>query len=811
MCSDVCVVTTKFLIRAPVELPADTVSEQIIPKTRKGSWFGSIPRKRKREDTAKPILETLMTEEPPNIAPEVESTPLQTASPTVNSDPQPASPPIDNISVEPPNQTPPYNVPPTSWPPTTPPRPVPQNVQGVLSKPTHLDLLSPAISISSVDDFVPQLKSSSSLLIPAPPQNLVPIGVGGVGDVTTAAMTGTATSRFTLRIPLLGRPKIPLNQAVAVAQAEDIRNSTPTTPVNGDSTTPLSTPTTEEAQTSGVLAVPPNTSAWQVDLLFHVLISSLSLDVLSEQVDQSQSVGITTLEDTSNTVKELVTEQTREIQDDSQVQQDAAAPPPNSWWNYIGWAGTQPSETTQLPTISIDVAPAIEHTESAGTEFLSAVSTESPTIISNTQSPPSPAQSLPNSDAGSTTKPVSVASFEGQSSWLTPWSWYSSSAVTPPPLQSPLPPVEEGNEQGLTESQMIKETALARDSQPPAAATRSSDPASEGDKDTTENDGKDYPDEVNPIRSTAGANRSGWTSFFMAKSIKSVTEDGEKNPIGKETNNSGMEVMEIPDPEDLPPDPTATTTAASATPTMAPSSTSTMAAIVNQFVPRSSAPSIKSSSSRAPRSPTQLLKEIEKEPERGEKEPKKKDPPAPPMTNSESVKEITKKGPERPSSPSPSKRSGTSTPISPRNGPPNLILPMWEDTFHAPPRSLLPVSMMHKEDGGAESGVTGTIKMLWSRGWEVAGMGSVKGKERAGIQGPGVDGGQVSELGDFGKPLPRALNVVGDKMDPKVSNGTCRIVVIGIAGWSPGAVTRKIAGGVSSIFPFSIDATFNHS
>jgi len=547
---------------------------------------------------------------------------------------------------------------------------------------------------------------------------------------------------------------------------------------------------------------------------------SLSPDVLSEQVDQSQSVGITTLEDTSETIKDLVTEQTQESQDTCQTRQDSTAPPSDSWWNYVGWRKTQSDGITKLPSISIDVAPSMEHTESTGTEFLSAVSTESPVVLSNTQSPLSTVPlPLPDSDADDTTKPASVASSEGQSSWLTPWNWYSGSTATPPLPRSPLPPVDEENDGGLTESQMIKEAALARDNQPPTATAQPPTLAPESDKATAtvREDGMYYSDEVNPIRSTAGVNRSGWTSFFMAKSIKSITEDGEKKPLGNETSGGEMEVMEVPNLEDLPPDTTTTatttTTAAPAAPTPTPSGTGTVAAIVNQFVPRSSASSMKSSSSRVPGSPAQpLRKEIEKEQEREEKEPKKNHPPAPPLTNSESVKkETTEKGSERSSSPSPSKRSGTSTPISLRNGPPNLVLPTWEDIFKTPPRSLLPLSMMRKEGGEAEFAVTKTIKMLWSRGWEVAGMGSVKGKERAGTQGASADKRQAldtSELGDFGKSLPRALNVIGDKVDPKVLHGACRVVVIGIAGWSPGAVTRTIAGGVSILPRFVDPATF---
>jgi len=266
MRSAICVVAARFLIGAPVEPPTDTVSEQVIPETRKGSWFGSISRKRKRKDTVQPALETLVTEELPNTLPEVEFTPPQTASPTTNDEPQSVSPLAgDNTPVGPPKQTLLNNVAP-SWPSTSPPRTTSQDVQGVPLKPSHLDLLSPTISISSIDDLVPQPKGSPALSIPVPPQNPVPISVGGVGHVTTTGMTSATASRFTLRIPLLGRPKIPLNQAVAVAQAEDIRDFSPTTPVSGDSSTPLSTATTEEAQRPGIPAVSSNTSAWSADL-----------------------------------------------------------------------------------------------------------------------------------------------------------------------------------------------------------------------------------------------------------------------------------------------------------------------------------------------------------------------------------------------------------------------------------------------------------------------------------------------------------------------------------------------------------------
>ena len=702
--------------------------------------------------------------------------------------------------MEPPIQISPDHAPPP-WPTTSPQPTEPRNVQGVLSKHTHLDVQSPTISISSVDDVVPQPKSSSPLPISVRSQSSIPVTIGGVGDITTG-MAGSTTSRFTLRLPLLGRPKIPLNQAVAVAQTEDIRNSTPVTPVASDTTTHLTVDTTEGVQRPDVSTVSSNTSALKAGLLSWILTLIFSSDVLSEQVDQSRSVGVTTLEDISKAVEELVTEQsTSETREDSQAQA-TATPQPGSWWGYVGWGGAQPGEAALPPSMSVDVAPSMEHAESAGTEFLSAVSTESPVFLSNTQSPlvsplPPPTQ---DSDKGDTSKPASIASSEGPSSWLTPWNWYPSTGSTPPPPRPPLPPVEEESERSLTESQLVREAALARDAQPTLVATQSPAPASDtgGVTDTMRED-KVYADEVNPIRSTIGANRSGWTSFFMARSVKSITEDGEKKPIGNEHGNNEMEVMEVPGPEDLPPGVTVTATTTTAAPANfapASSNTNTVAAMMNQFVSKSSAPSIKSSSSKVPGSPAQPLKEIEREQARGEKEPKKKEPPAPPLTNSDDVKkETARKVSERPSSPSPSKRSGTPRPMSP----PNLVLPTWGDTFHAPPRSLLPISMMHKGDEGAEYVVTKAIKSLWSKGWEVAGMGSAKGKERAGTRRASGEAGP-SDLGDFGKTLPRALNVVGDQIDPKLLQGACRIVVIGVAGWSPGAVTRKIAGGVSFSF-----------
>lgn len=68
----------------------------------------------------------------------------------------------------------------------------------------------------------------------------------------------------------------------------------------------------------------------------------------------------------------------------------------------------------------------------------------------------------------------------------------------------------------------------------------------------------------------------------------------------------------------------------------------------------------------------------------------------------------------------------------------------------------------------------------------------------------------------YGTQLPKALEVLGQAFDSTSLNEKCRVVVIGVAGWSPGAcvgcgdtfvltrsnyagaVTRTLAGGVSA-------------
>jgi hypothetical protein len=82
---------------------------------------------------------------------------------------------------------------------------------------------------SSIDEEVPRLS------VVTPPNTPGPASVTQNSSGSTAKLSSLnpSTSRFTLSIPLLGRPKIPLEQVVAVVVAEDRQMSEPDQAVRG--------------------------------------------------------------------------------------------------------------------------------------------------------------------------------------------------------------------------------------------------------------------------------------------------------------------------------------------------------------------------------------------------------------------------------------------------------------------------------------------------------------------------------------------------------------------------------------------------
>lgn len=353
---------------------------------------------------------------------------------------------------------------------------------------------------------------------------------------------------------------------------------------------------------------------------------------------------------------------------------------------------------------------------------------------------------------------VSVTSAETShsqgSAWYSPWAWYEYAvpSTTVPPGEgagaAASGETEGGAAKPLTESEMVKEEALARDAEDGAKTPRPLEVDQAAPAGRSE--------EINPIESSISSYRYGWTSFFSSNSslaTKTLTAGSEV-----QRDENGVEVMNIDEDEDTiaKMDGTAPGEASISTTTLALAPTSATSEPVSRHKRKDS------NVPNPPPSPTPKKPEARKK------------PLAPPLTISDSVKRDTAKSDvarrRQSGSPAPSKKSGTNTPPvpAPPTPPPNLVLPTWSDTFHTPPRNAIPAPPSNK--------ISKTMRfvntVLFSKEGSDAGKAKAKGKER--------------ELSTFGKALPRAWDVVQDKVHPDFMKGSKRVVVIGIHGWFPG-------------------------
>ncbi|KAF8264922.1 hypothetical protein EI94DRAFT_1737298 [Lactarius quietus] len=251
---------------------------------------------------------------------------------------------------------------------------------------------------------------------------------------------------------------------------------------------------------------------------------------------------------------------------------------------------------------------------------------------------------------------------------------------------------------------------------------------------------------ANPIQSSIATNVSGWASFFSSKTLlaKRIT-DIEYREEG------AMEVMEIDDGDEE----RAGTAMLVATSEARPGNDAARETQASKMGPAS------------PRSPS----------------------PSPKPNVKPEKKPEELKGSKRVSvSPAPSKGSGRASPRVP--APPNLVLPTWEDTFLSPPRS----TALQPETSSA---FTKTVRfvsgMLFARDDGTSSTGKGKAPSR----------GDDRSFADFGRDLPRSWDVIGERLDGDILRGCRRVVVIGIHGWFPGAITRTVLGeptGTSSKF-----------
>ncbi|PVF92514.1 hypothetical protein CPB86DRAFT_791078 [Serendipita vermifera] len=521
----------------------------------------------------------------------------------------------------------------------------------------------------SVDSTVPSLPPSPKREFLQPLTTLVPVSNASVTSL------GSSSARYTLTLPLLGKPKMDLKQT--------LKGVVEVTGVEGLTATPSRANHQISNEVIAVEVVPdPET-------------------IQSTQGSSAASIA------------------------------SSYQPPPSSasWWPF--WSGAPPAAPTegssnpsQLNTSDLGNIPPAAPSSVAGDSHIASSSGSIQEESQQAEVPPVPSSA----------------------SWFGFWPWGAEGAE--PPTQ----PTK-------TEAELIKEEALARGNQP------SSLPTSPGtvvpDQPTPRPDS-----EQNPLAQDMIDNRASWASFFSlraAHGAKKVTVQGEFEE----------EVMEIDVNAEVPPSATqAHSVSVTATP-----------AIVGKKV----AGIIASGTS------TPLSK-----PRSSSAGPGRRDPPKPPLTDSDSIRQKVVSGSnttKRSSSATPSKRS-LPPPAVPKA--PNMILPTFGDTFYTLPRALPPHTRPTtlKKVGRLVSGVLGITS---SGGGQVPNDEMREWQARSGANVPRSYEGLRSAR-DVGKDLPRVGEVLGIQDVGRIRDCK-RVAILGVHGWFPGTIMRTLLGEPTGTSP----------
>ncbi|KAI0945874.1 hypothetical protein AcV7_009996 [Taiwanofungus camphoratus] len=612
-------------------------------------------------------------------------------------------------------------------------------------------------SVSSVDEEVPRprLVSSNSPAMPSGPAVLHSQDDRAIGKKPSITSLNPSTSRFSLRLPLLGRSKVPLQEVVHVGEVTDRGKAVESGHVQ------------DSEQSDDVQSVHPSPS-----------ICSPSTDALKNLTTAPIPIESSELSSGSSPSDQSRTSPTQDgsvCEDDKTPKADPRVASASSWWDYVGWSSS--SKTNHATAINDAIEPSKLQTPTSHStpkhlkdvKSLPQTSEITDTIVQ--QEPPHlqqvQEQTVQENSSKPNQKPSSIFSAETaksqNSAWYSPWAWYYSSSKltsndTPKSEASSAEPAEISSEATKTESEMVKEQALARDDSTPIPTTPAPAPAPEIAPVSSASVSPLDKESKNPIESSISTSRSSWVSFFTTRGLltKNVANDN------KERDETGMEVMTIEEDQDED-----KLSNSGSTPVAVPDGKRSVQQSLPQISP----------SQRSPLPPS--------------KQEYKKFVGSLSITDSRKA-ETTKQAIARSPSPAPSKVSAA----SPRPSPPNLILPTWEQTFRSPPRSnILP------KPQSAKSKLSKTFSLvseaLFSK--DEPGQGKEKGKER--------ETEREARFIHFGKELPKALDVVGEQLNPYILNGGCRVVIIGVAGWSPGPVTRTLAGGFPSSSNKFVDMT----
>ncbi|KAK7035510.1 hypothetical protein VNI00_011803 [Paramarasmius palmivorus] len=532
------------------------------------------------------------------------------------------------------------------------------------------------------------------------------------------------------------------------------------------------------------------------------------------------------------------------------------------------------SQSVPPPLIASD--PSSESQSSVATVKPS--SSEVTTVKATPMTQATEASTIPDSKAPS----IRSSDTAARGSWFAPWTWY---APEPASVKDEQDQREESDPNTMTASEKIKEEALARQRSLEA----------EQEQDTQPQPQHEQSEEVlstpisNPLDQTITTRySSGWASFFgtVSKRTKLITEHGE----AVKRDENGMEVMDLDENEELPAEQEeqgsnekpknkdlervkkAEGANSSGSGSRPASTRSAPPAAATSEIPEPERKKAKKEKSREGKEgkkgapPTIIVSDairqegeslLGKERDKSKKSPTSSVKSAPPNTSTPS------------SSPSPTerkdkgKKSSSQPPAAANSSLPNLVLPTWADTFHTPPRSIVPASarsrlgLNNKNDvNPSMMGKLGRVSKWLLGSDQVPGHGVKRPTTDTRVSSRSDSGSKpvpMSPWEEWGKALPRALDVLQGREPPfedppllqrlmkkstdggvapegniaeqmshgiagkgsagtgqgdgaeghvrDVLRGCKRVVVIGIHGWFPGAVMRTMLGEPTGTSP----------
>ncbi|KAI0270403.1 hypothetical protein BC834DRAFT_950148 [Gloeopeniophorella convolvens] len=263
------------------------------------------------------------------------------------------------------------------------------------SPPVPVPVVPSPLTPCSIDDQVPKLSPADSTPVPAAPPALLSNDIN-----QNLASLNPSTSRFSLSIPFLGRPKVPLERALASAKAADVRTGLDT---DGAPSEPSNDTPTIGSEGPSVQAAEPTPA--------------------THNSPDGPSSGLST--------------------DDGAVTQ-------GSWWGYVGWGSAPPPTVSQNRDEPAAPTPL---DQGQGT-----VVAETVPEAADPPSPPLPTEEIEPAPVAST----GAVQSHGQT-WLSPWAWYGQSATASVSSQAKEDAEQvKAQDPAKTEAEFVKEEAIAQ-------------------------------------------------------------------------------------------------------------------------------------------------------------------------------------------------------------------------------------------------------------------------------------------------------------------------------------------------------------